>query len=99
MGDDYYRVESQKRQNKAAAKMLKYKHDHRQSFTSSGEDCRCGNGHKSINILDDKNGMSVIEHNVCPFMYFVRNVCLRAIFGKHIPEIDSKTLQDVSRGN
>ena len=40
MGDDYYRVESQKRQNKAAAKMLKYKHDHRQSFIFSGEDCR-----------------------------------------------------------
>ena len=97
--DDYYRVESQKRQNKAAAKMLKYKRDHRQSFTSTGEKCHCGNDHNSINILDDKNGMGVIERDVCPFMYFVRNTFLRIFFGKHIPEIDSKTLQDVSRGN
>ena len=96
---DYYRVELQKRQNKAAAKMLKYKHNHRQSFTSSGEECQCGNKHNSINVLDDQNGMSVIERRVCPFMYFVRNACLRALYGKHIPEIDSKALQDVSRGD
>jgi len=96
--DDYYRVESQKRKNKAAAKMLKFKRNHTTSFSSTGNKCHCGRNHNSINILDESDG-HVIESGVCPFMYGVRNSCLRAIFGKHIPKIESDLLQDVSRGD
>ena len=99
MDDNYYGLQRQRKEKKSLTRFLRFKRDHRQSFTSSGKPCKCGRDHTSINILDDKNGMSVIEEEVCPFMYGVRNACLRATFGKHIPKVDTKLLQEVSRGS
>jgi len=95
---DYYRVASQKKQSKAASRMLRFKRDHTSSFSSTGKKCGCGHNHNSINILDESDG-HIIERDVCPFMYGVRNSCLRAIFGRHIPKIDMSLLQDVSHGD
>ena len=99
MDDNYYGLQRQRKEKKSLTRFLNFKRDHRMSFTSSGKKCKCGNNHMSINILDDKNGMQVIEHEVCPFMYGVRNACLRARFGKHIPKVDTNLLQEVSRAS
>ena len=80
---------------RSGSRFFKFKRDHTQSFASTGERCKCGHDHSSINILDD-NG-KVIECDVCPFMYNVRNACLRAKFGKHIPKVDSALLQEISK--
>ena len=80
---------------KSGSRFVKFKRDHTQSFASTGERCRCGREHNSIDILDDSG--EVIERYVCPFMYNVRNACLRGMHGKHIPKVDSSLLQEVSK--
>jgi hypothetical protein len=99
MDDNYYGLQRKRKEEKSLKRFLRFKRDHRLSYTSSGKPCGCGNDHTSIDILDDQNGMSVIEHEVCPFMYGVRNACLRARFGNHIEKIDTEILQEVSRGH
>ncbi len=80
---------------RSGTRFMKFKNSHSTSFASTGKLCGCGHGHSSINILDEN--MRIIERDVCPFMYNVRNACLRAKFGNHIPKIDSVLLQEVSK--
>ncbi len=94
MSSLYKRIWNRKAR-KSADRFVRFRDNHSTSFSSTGQMCRCGHDHCSIDILD--KGMQVIESNVCPFMYNVRNACLRARFGNHIPKIDSALLQEISK--
>ena len=83
--------------HRAGAKFQKLKHNHSLSYAPTGKRCKCGRDHQSIDILDADRGMRVIESEVCPFMYNVRNACLRVKFGDGIPKIDSELLQKVTK--
>jgi len=97
MDDSYYRVQRGRKDRRSLSRLLKFKSNNTLSFISSGQKCKCGREHNSINTLGDN--MEIIDREVCPFMYNVRNACVRAVFGNHIPKVDSKLLQDVSRGD
>ena len=94
MSSLYRRIRNRKTQ-RSDERFLQFKRDHTQSFASTGERCGCGREHNSIDILDESGEM--IEARVCPFMYNVRNACLRGMYGKHIPKVDSSLLQEVSK--
>jgi len=98
MDDNYYGLQRQRKEKESLRRFLEFKRNHRQTYVSTGKPCKCGRDHCSINILDDRNGLTVIEREVCPFMYGVRNACLRATFGDDIPKIDQKLLYEVSHG-
>lgn len=94
---EFARVRRMRERNKSRKRFIGYKDNHRQSWQATGQPCKCGHNHQSINILDDKNGMTVIEENICPMMYGMRNACLRAWQKGCVPQIDFSLLIETTR--